>query len=370
MPIRITTQQVAFLLFLQLLGSAMIYVPESTVGRNAWISTLLASLAGLYILQIIIRLQMMFPGISLLQLSELAMGSVAGKILNAIYLWVVFDIAMLYLYETTNFLRIIYPYAPQYFFRTLLILAAAYCLYKGVVPIARLGEAVIWLVLASLILSLLTPLNLVKPQFLLPILSQWKPVVGGILIGIYWPYSEITIFALLLPFVTDLKENSRQLYIWYGLAVLALLLRTLLSITVLGPEHLAISSFPFYEVMRQVSLQNFQRVELFFLAMWITTGFSAGLVYYLGLMLGLKQLFNLQSYRTLILPMGLLLVVMSIYRISSDFYLFAVLTPADMLQNITVDVLYPTIVLLAAILGYKKVRQKLGNSSNTAEQPM
>jgi spore germination protein KB len=117
-------------------------------------------------------------------------------------------------------------------------------------------------------------------------------------------------------------------------------------------------------------VQNFQRIELFFFAMWFTTSFIAGLVYYLGVVLGLKELFGLKDYRSLILPVGLLILTMSIYTIRSDMYFVRVLSTNAPLVTMPVNLLYPTIVLLAALIAYNKVRDKLAPPSNAAEQSM
>lgn len=368
MQIRIFSQQLAFLMFLQVLGSALIYVPEAIAGRNAWISTLGAILIGFLVLSVIIRLQLMFPGVSIFKISELSLGPILGKLLNTVYLWVVFFIAILYLYDAITLLRILFPLLPAYSLRTIIILTAAYCIYKGITNVAHLAEVVIWFVLFFLIIGFIAPVNFVNFALLRPIFSEWHPLVGGILYGANWPYAEITVFALLLPYVTDLKEGRKTIYKWFGLAALAMTLRTILVISVLGPEWTMASRFPLYDVFRLVAVQNFQRVELFFFALWFITGFMAILVYYQGFLLGLKDLFDLRDYRSVIFPAGLLLLVLSIYMIPSDLYYEKIISATNPVQNLPGNILYPAIVWLAASLSYNKVKTRLEGISNTAEQ--
>ena len=136
---RISSQQVAFLTFLLLLGSAFVFVPESSAGRNAWVSSILSALIGFFALAIILRLQLMFPGVSIFKIAELSLGLVPGKILNSIYLFIVWVVALLYLADIISLLRQLFPLLPAYSLRVIIILTAAYCLYKGVTSIAYLA---------------------------------------------------------------------------------------------------------------------------------------------------------------------------------------------------------------------------------------
>jgi len=369
---RISSQQMAFLLFFVLLGTSLIYVPESDAGRNAWISTILAALVGFSLLAVMLRLQLMFPGISIFKIAELSLGRIPGKILNGVFLYVIFVIALLSLGDLVTMLRQLFPYAPQFSLRTIIILTVAYCLYKGVTNVARLTEAALGYTLLFIAIGFLVPANMVDLSNLQPVLSYWRTMLGAIAYGANWPYAQIAVLVLLLPMVTDLQKGYPKLVTWYIIATVILTLRTLLVLAVLGPELTLINAFPLYRVFRLAEVQTFQRIELFFFAMWFTTGFMQLLIYYLGFVVGLQDLFGLKNYRSMILPAGLLIVIMSIYTISSEMYFLQVLTPASIPHDLPVNLFYPFTVLVAASIGYKKVKGKLGTppSSNTAEQSM
>jgi spore germination protein KB len=367
---RISSQQVAFLIFLLLLGSAFVFVPEATAGRNAWVSSILSALIGFFALAIILRLQLMFPGVSIFKIAELSLGLVPGKILNSIYLFIVWVVALLYLADIISLLRQLFPLLPAYSLRVIIILTAAYCLYRGVTSIAYLAELVIGFIIFFLVIGFLAPLSLADFSNLQPVLSEWYAMAGAVLYGADWPYLEITVFALLLPMVNDLEKGYPKIVTWFIIAAVVLILRTVLVLAVLGPELTLAYAFPFYKVFRLVEVQNFQRIELFFFAMWFTTSFIAVLVYYLGVLLGLKELFGLKNYRSLIFPVGLFILTMSIYTIRSDLYFVQVLSINAPFITLPVNLLYPTIVFLAAVISYNKIKDKLPPPSNTAEQSM
>jgi spore germination protein KB len=262
---RISSQQVAFLTFLLLLGSAFVFVPESSAGRNAWVSSILSALIGFFALAIILRLQLMFPGVSIFKIAELSLGLVPGKILNSIYLFIVWVVALLYLADIISLLRQLFPLLPAYSLRVIIILTAAYCLYKGVTSIAYLAELVIGFIIFFLVIGFLAPLSLADFSNLQPVLSEWYAMAGAVLYGAAWPYLEITVFALLLPMVNDLEKGYPKIVTWFMIAAVVLILRTVLVLAVLGPELTLAYAFPFYKVFRLVEVQNFQLAFLTFL---------------------------------------------------------------------------------------------------------
>jgi len=53
------------------------------------------ALVGFSLLAVMLRLQLMFPGISIFKIAELSLGRIPGKILNGVFLYVIFVIALL-----------------------------------------------------------------------------------------------------------------------------------------------------------------------------------------------------------------------------------------------------------------------------------
>lgn len=345
----INSNQFGKLLLFLILGSALIFVPEGLAGRDSWLAALIASLTGLYIITVTINLQNRFPGQSIIEISTQMLGKPFGFILSLLYSWVVFLVAALYMYDMVVLMLIIFPQLAEPLLVVLLASAASYVLYQGINSLGRLAEILLWiivpLVLAAITIPFFTVANL---QSLTPMLADFKPVVAGSLFGSNWPYGEISLMAMLLPFVSDLKKNKKVIYGWFFMGVIIFVMRSILVVAALGQELAEISRFPLYEVLLLIRFSTFQRVELFFFVMWSITNFMAIILSHQSFVLCIKNLFSLPRYQSLIIPAGLCIGVLSLIMFPCDVEFLAVESFAAPFFNLPVHILYPTIVWLAA----------------------
>jgi spore germination protein KB len=359
----ISSQQLSFLVLLLLLGNSLIYVPEFNAGRDAWAASLIASLAGWYILLLIISMQNRYPGLSMVKLAELSLGKITGTIFNLIFFSTLILVLIILIFDFVIFLRVIYSPLQPFVLDSILVLTAAYCLYRGITAISRLGELFVWITLFFLILSVITTIPNMNLTRLTPVLASWKPLLAGAFYGADRPFSQVIILAFFLPLVNDFKEKQKYIFIWYLAGVGLLVLKNFQVLSVLGAEKTDILRFPLYEVFRLISFANFQRVELFFFVLWFIIGFTSVVIYYQGLVLGLKEMFRLKDYRVLILPLGALLVVLDTYLFPTDIVFLSSAAKYYPFFTLPVFIFYVTIVWLVSTLRHKTViRQEVKKS--------
>ncbi len=359
---KIVSRQAAFMIFILILGSAITYMPESTAGRDAWVSTLMAAPLGIYILWLIISIQNMFPGMNMLDISEVVLGKLLGKILNVFYICLLFTVAVFYLYDLAIFLDMLLFDLQRYVTYAILILAAAYCIYKGVNAVARLIELMVGLIpffLALAFLALVASRS--NFSYLLPVLADWRPVLAGSLYAANWPFVQVSILIMYLPFVSDLAEKGRTIYAWYLIGALILVVRSVVTISVLGVKLSNSSRFPFYEAFTLLKWSNFERVELLFFGVIFLSSFLGLLLGYQGLVMGVQKLLVRDDMRYLILPVGLLLVILTTYMFPSDIEIFCREVRVLPFITLPVHIFYPSIIFGAA-----KFYQKRNAAPKTA----
>ncbi|MGS0763203.1 GerAB/ArcD/ProY family transporter [Syntrophomonas curvata] len=351
----LSSRQAAFILFMILVGNALVLAPATAAGRSAWISNLLAALVGLYIIAVIIGVQKAFPGQSIIKTTELCLGKLAGKLLNFIYITAILYATIVYLFDACIIIRTILPFVTCNILRPLMMLAAAYCIYKGVNAVGRLTEVLAPVVLLLVIMSFILMFIVTDFSRLQPVLADWKALLGGVIESAGWPYSSISSLALFLPFVNDLAEKKRPIYICYLAGVSVVALRSLLIMAVLGPEMTILLRFPLYSSLRTLALADFQRVELFFFILWFICGFTVLMINYLAASLALKDYIELPRLNPLVLPLGFFLTVISLYMYNSDMEFYALGSVTTPLISLTVNLLYLTVILIAV-----KLRKQTG----------
>lgn len=342
------SRQLGLLIFLYLLGSAIIYVPESIVGQDVWIATILASLPGLIVVHALIRIQEMYPGKNIMQVSVLLFGKVLGTILNLAYIWSLLLIASLVLFDAMVFLKIIYPVTPEVPIAIIVILAACYIVHKGITSVGRLADLAAWLVLFLIISAFLFCLTVFDLYNITPVLIDIKPVLGAAVYGAGWPFTELVVIALLFPYVVDLNTNKKKIYFWFGVGTLVSVVRSFLILGVLGSSYMQISRFPFYDVFRLLQFQEFQRVELFFFVLFFTTVSFAIILNNQALTLAFKQLFNLKNAGALFVPVGFLVLALCYNSFPSDVKFLATQATSASFVILPVTFSYPTIIFLMA----------------------
>jgi spore germination protein KB len=244
----------------------------------------------------------------------------------------------------------------------LLVLPCCYCLYKGITVLGRLGEIIIVISSIIAVVGFMLALPLADFSNLKPFGESWRAIAAGTLYAADWPFDEVVIFALFLPMVSHLKQNKAKSYYGYFGAAFLLTLIDIIIITVLGANQAELSLFPLFETSRVIGIENFQRVELLFFAIWFITGIYTILIYYQGLNFVVQDLFSLKSNKVLILPLGACLMVFTLYMFPNTVEYSLLGFKYLEFFTFPFNLLYPTIILCAA--KYKQKRQ-LQSSSKT-----
>ncbi|MBP1762235.1 MAG: hypothetical protein H6Q64_1777 [Firmicutes bacterium] len=361
----LSAQQYAVMIFLLLIGSSLVYLTGNVAAQNAWLSTLMGSLFGVYVLYAITRIHELYPGQRITRISTVVLGKFLGTILNCLLFWSVFTILISFLYDIIMLLETIYPLLPRVVLYPLLVLPCCYCLYKGITVLGRLGEIIIVISSIIAVFGIMLALPVFDLSNLKPFGESWRAIVAGTLYAADWPFDEVVILALFLPMVSHLKQNKAKIYSGYFAAVLLLTLLDLTIIAVLGANLTEISLFPLFETSRVIGIENFQRVELLFFMIWFITGIFTILVYYQGMNFIVQDLFALKSNKVVILPLGACLVVFTLYMYPNTVEYALMGFKYIPVYTFPVNLLYPTIILCAA-----KYQQKRQQQSSSKTNPL
>lgn len=365
----LSSQQLAFLAFLLIPGSSLVFVTGQTAGQNAWLAEMLAILPGIYILWAILKLHDRFPGLRITQISCELLGRFLGTVLNILFFWSIFIITVELVYDIGLLLKVIYPAIPRLILFPIIILPCMYALYKGLTVLGRLGELFFFIAVSFIILAIITAIPIMDISKLRPVVSEWKLLVGGFLYAADWPFDEVIIFALFLPLVSNLKQEKRKVYLWYLLSGGAMTILDLQTISILGPYLTQLSQFPIFEVFRLVGFGEFRRLELGFLILWFLTGVTAITIFLQGILFICQDVFYKKDFKPLILPLGLAIVVFASYMFPADIVYNLLGFKYTPIYTFPVNLLYPTILLITAKLRKPQSQNQAAESSDQSSSP-
>ncbi|WP_201002045.1 GerAB/ArcD/ProY family transporter [Paenibacillus glycanilyticus] len=274
MNISITNRQLFFLIIKTQIGIGLLSLPsviQNTAGADAWISVLGSGIVIQLMILVYWHLIRTYPGITLSEMTALFFGKHAGIAVNFIYYCFFIVIAG---YACTLYVKLIkvwlLPLTPDWVLLLLILGVAIYLAVEDLRVIARFYEVASVLFVVLFAMSLATFLNNVHLSNILPIgQAGLVQMAKG---------SEKTFFAMLgfeviLFFSAQVKDTSRGTLRTISLAnwFVTLFYAYFVFICLIGFSQEALSKIkePVLFLLKGLSFQLFDRLDLIFLTIWI-----------------------------------------------------------------------------------------------------
>ncbi|PKG25354.1 GerAB/ArcD/ProY family transporter [Niallia nealsonii] len=321
---KISVIQLFAMMFIFEMGTALVVSYGITARKDAWIAILLSMEGGIVLFFIHYLLFRQYPKIPLTGYVRKIFGKYLGWMIGFIYTIYFLYIASRNLRELgdllvsstlkeTPLIAIIIP----------LVLAICYVIYMGAEVLARTSEVFIVILFLFGIFGNFFALVSGNVAFhnLLPILENgWKPILTTAFPEtIAFPFGEMIVFTMLLPLLNKPKYVKRV-----GLSVLILsgiiLSWTVsLNIAVLGVEVTERATFPTLATVGKINLLDFiQRLDAIIVFTLLITVFFKAAIYLYAAVIGIADLFKLDSHYRIVLPMGVIVIYLSL-NMASNF---------------------------------------------------
>ncbi|HYF77139.1 MAG TPA: endospore germination permease [Symbiobacteriaceae bacterium] len=335
-----------------LLGSTLLLPMGAPAKQAAWIATLLGGAGGLGIAFIYTRLALRFPGQGITGYSRLALGPWAGSLVGLLYIWYGFHLGALVLRNFGEFfLTALLPATPLSVIILTLMLLCAFGVRHGLEPVARSAHVLVPLVLMMAILAVILVAKEARLQHLQPWLGdQPVSILQAALTMMSFPFGETVIFAMVLPRVRPAKAVPGTVFRTMLAVTVLLAVLAALGTAVLGVHIRGTSRFATLAMVRQITLADFvTNLDALLIGAWVFTGYCKVSVCLHFCATGLAEWLGLAAYRQLILPIGILMVGLSILaypdvsKMTSFLSVWAV-------YSVPYQILFPLLLLGAAHL--------------------
>lgn len=327
----ISPSQFSIVVFMFTVGSSILLLPSplaSISKQNSWLSGIFALGIGLLLVWLYILLWKRFTTRNFVEYCESVLGVWLGKFICILFFLFSLLLTSLVLRNIGDFMTTqIMPETPlaaiHIFFLLVVIVGARY----GLETVARISELFFpWVVMLFLFL-LITVIPQAKIINIQPFLEGGiKTVIKGSFPFIGTPLLELVLFLVILPSVEQKSAAAKGFFIGTLLGGGILIIITALSTLVLGLPITTLSIYPSYILAQKINIGNFlERIEAVLAILWMMTIFIKTTICYYTSIISLSQILRLSDYRSLLLPMGPVVIFLSIVSYPNVAYFITVI---------------------------------------------
>lgn len=164
-------------------------------------------------------------------------------------------------------------------------------------------------------------------------------------------FGEIVTITALIPYLNKPQESGRVALKAVLICGFIFILVVLQAVALFGPDLVEAFAFPGLSKYRIINIANFLgRMEALVMASWVTAGFIKICLFYWVAILGSAQLCKLKDYRPLALPVGAVLLAMSILNHPSTVDLQQFVALVFPFFSLTFELAIPLALLIIALL--------------------
>ncbi len=359
---RISLLQMTLIMYATVVATTILYIPYITAQyakRDLWLSPIWGSLSGFLIVFIIVKLYKLYPKKTLIEYSELILGRTFGKIIGFIYLFFLLHDVAIAFREYGEFVETAFLHkTPMVVVTGSIALTCAIAVHGGIETVGRCAAIFLPIVLALYILIYFFLIPDLDIKNIFPILQYgWMPSIKGSLAPHAW-LSQFSLMSFLLPLLTDQKKVMKWGMFSVFICVMTMVFINLGNLFLFG-EIITEIQFPVFEAARFISIGLFfEHIESIVIAVWVLGGFVQLSAFFYMLVLGTSQWLTLSSYKQIVLPIGVLIILFSVWATPSFQEMIQGMSTTVPFYFLTVQLLIPILLICIALIRKKTAEAK------------
>lgn len=296
----------AMVVFLAATSSpSMSVIPNSAAGvahQAAWLSPIVGFVVAMPIILIYKSIFNKYKEASFMEVIEDILGSVAGKIITALYIvFLTLLLSITLRHFSENFISTIFPNVNIFLFMIVVVFTVAITSRGGIVVLARMSEVILLVLMVSFLAISAFGFKDIEISRLTPVSRlDVFPILGGGLSII--PVLAIFSYTFLLSNYINNKEKiikvCTQALLLFTFLITVLLL---LTVGILGDSTVESTSTPFILMVKQIRIfDSIERIEALVVNMWVISDFVVMSIIIFAVNNMFKSLFKLSDPKPLI----------------------------------------------------------------------
>ncbi|GGD93368.1 GerAB/ArcD/ProY family transporter [Paenibacillus nasutitermitis] len=349
---KISAFQAAIMMNQAVLASSVLLMPSITTklaGRDMWMTPIVSSLVGYFLIWLVIRLYRISPWGTFTGLLEWVLGKTPGKICGILFVLFQLHILSIVIHDYGDFIvSNFFVKTPMIMISGSMMLLSIWVLKAGIEVLARCAQLFTPFILFFLLLALLLSMPSFDPSNVLPVFENGlPPILKGSLVVDGW-FCQMFLIVYILPQVKDDKKIMKWGLVSITVVGVVMCL-TNLSVLMLQSDAAAIYSYSVFMAARYISLSDFlEHVEVMVLLVWVFGAFIKISVFLYALTLSTAQTLGLSNHKAIVVPLGLLVLIMSFWSLPDFQTLARFVSTAGTLYIITGFLLFPILIYIGA----------------------
>ncbi|MBY9079895.1 endospore germination permease [Paenibacillus sp. HN-1] len=310
------------------MGGSLFLGNSGASGNSAWIGVLIAMALACPLMLLYARLQALLPGKNLYGMLESVFGKLIGKSLSCLFIGYAMYLGAIALRDFGEFSKTIALTATPMLVPMMGVgLLGIWVAHSGIEVMGRTSKFLFLVAITGLVIVLLLSIPNFNPHYLKPLLDKgWRGIFIDAATTFAFPFGEVVLFLGVFDCLSAKTPLYKALLGGFGIAGLLMLAVTLRNLLVLGPEVISSLYFPSYVAVSRIDIGDFlERIEGSSAIIFVTALFVKVSVCIYVAARGIAHLFNLKSYRSVVLQTGLIMILFAdfVYKNIMDMVYFS-----------------------------------------------